>query len=163
MDGTVNTIPELDTLEGSVRTSGNRLRVTAQLINIADGYQVWTDRYDRQMEDVFDIQDEISVATAEALASRLGQDSGAPKVERHTEDLDAYHLYLRGRHHWFSRYRGGLEKALRCFEEAIDKDPGYAGGACRCRSGVRDPRVVRVPAAEGSLPPGQGGRETGSG
>ena len=113
-------------LEGSVRTAGNRLRVTTQLINIADGYQVWSERFDRQMEDVFDIQDEISVAIAEALTSRLVGDAGTPRADRHTEDLDAYHLYLQGRHHWFSRYRGGLTKALRYFEQAVEKDPDYA-------------------------------------
>ena len=113
-------------LEGSVRTAGNRLRVTTQLINIADGYQVWSERYDRQMEDVFDIQDEISHAIAQALTSRLVGGAGVPKVDRHTEDLDAYHLYLQGRHHWFSRDRGGLNRALRCFEQAVEKDPAYA-------------------------------------
>ena len=113
-------------LEGSVRTAGTRLRVTTQLINIEDGYQVWSERYDRQMEDVFDIQDEIAHAIAQALTSRLVGRTSVPKVDRHTEDVDAYHLYLEGRHHWFSRYRGGLDKALRCFEQAVEKDPAYA-------------------------------------
>ena len=113
-------------LQGSVRTAGNRLRVTAQLIDIANGYQVWSERYDRQMEDVFDIQDEISKAIAEALTGTLGVGGAMPGVDRYTTDLEAYHLYLQGRHHWFSRYRGGLEKALRCFEFAIDRDPRYA-------------------------------------
>ena len=113
-------------LEGSVRTAGTRLRVTTQLINIADGYQVWSERYDRQMEDVFDIQDEIAHAIAQALTSRLVGDAGVPKVDRHTEDLEAYQLYLQGRHHWFSRYRGGLNRALRYFEQAVEKDPAYA-------------------------------------
>ena len=113
-------------LEGSVRTSGNRLRVTVQLTDIADGYQVWSERYDRQMEDVFDIQDEISQAIANALKIRLVSDAAGPKVARHTEDVDAYHLYLRGRHHWFtSRYRGGLERAVRYFEQAIEQDTSY--------------------------------------
>ena len=113
-------------LEGSVRTAGNRLRVMAQLIDIADGYHLWSERYDRQMDDVFDIQDEISLAIADALKIRLVGDGAAPKVARHTDDLDAYHLYLQGRHHWFSRYMGGLERAQRYFDLAIEKDPSYA-------------------------------------
>ena len=85
-------------LEGSVRTAGNRLRVMAQLINIADGYHLWSERYDRQMEDVFDIQDEISQAIADALKLRLVDDSAVTGVGRHTRDLDAYRLYLQGPH-----------------------------------------------------------------
>ena len=113
-------------LEGSVRTAGTRLRVMAQLVSIADGYQLWSERYDRQMEDVFDIQDDISHAIVEALRLKLVSGAEIPRVRRHTDDLDAYHLYLQGRHQLFSRYRGGIEKARRCFEQAIEKDPSYA-------------------------------------
>ena len=127
-------------LEGSVRTSGDRLRVTAQLINIADGYHLWAERYDRQMEDVFDIQDEISLAITEALKIRL-VDTAVPTVDRHTEDLDAYHWFLQGRHLWFSRHGGWPEKALRCFEMAIEKDPSYP---------VAHAGVARVHASNGT-------------
>ena len=112
-------------LEGSVRTAGNRLRVMAQLINIADGYHLWSERYDRQMEDVFDIQDEISQAIADALKLRLVDDSAVKGVGRYTKDLDAYRLYLQGRHQWINRPAGWLARASRYFEQAAEQDPGY--------------------------------------
>ena len=112
-------------LEGSVRTAGTRLRVTAQLINIADGYHLWSERYDRTMEDVFDIQDEIARAIASALQLKLVGDSAIPKVDRYTDDLDAYHLFLQGRHFQFDRPRGWIGKALRRYEHALEKDPSY--------------------------------------
>jgi serine/threonine protein kinase/Flp pilus assembly protein TadD len=111
-------------LEGSVRTAGDRLRVTAQLINVSDGYRVWSERYDRQMEDVFAIQDEIAHAVAQALAGQLGARHAGGAARKHTDDLEAYHLYLRGRH---ERYRSrNFEVALRRFEEASERDPRYA-------------------------------------
>src|SRR4029453_19324121 len=86
-------------LEGSVRTAGERLRVTAQLINVDDGYRVWSERYDRQMEDVFAIQDEIARSVAQALAGQLGaHPQPAGPARKHSDDLEAYHLYLKGRH-----------------------------------------------------------------
>ena len=111
-------------VEGSVRTSGDRLRVTAQLVNVDDGYQVWSERYDRQMEDVFAIQDEIARSVAQALAGRLGARPAAGAARKHTDDLEAYHLYLKGRH---ERYRTrNFAVALRRFEEAAERDPRYA-------------------------------------
>ena len=97
----------------------------AQLINITDGYHLWSERFDRTMEDVFDIQDEISEAIADALKLRLVDEATTPKVNRYTDDLDAYHLYLQGRHQWFTRPQGWRRRALRWFEQAIDKDPSY--------------------------------------
>jgi len=112
-------------LEGSVRTSGNRLRVTAQLNDVGTGYQVWSRRYDRNVEDLFDTQDEIAADIVATLRPELGE-AAAPRLVRHTQDQEAYHLYLRGRHHWYARSKGALEKALRYFEQAAAKDPGYA-------------------------------------
>jgi TolB-like protein/Flp pilus assembly protein TadD len=118
-------------LEGSVRTAGERLRVTAQLINVDDGYHVWSERYDRQMEDVFAIQDEIARSVAQALAGQLGarqapsavRDApGAPR--KHSDDLEAYHLYLKGRHERYTTRN--FVVALRRFEEATERDPRYA-------------------------------------
>ncbi len=112
-------------LEGSVRSAGGRLRVTAQLINVDDGYQVWSERYDRQMEDVFTIQDEIAHSVAHALAGQLGSrpatTSGARK---HSEDLEAYHLYLKGRHERYTTRN--FIAAQRYFEDAVAQDPRYA-------------------------------------
>jgi TolB-like protein/Flp pilus assembly protein TadD len=113
-------------LEGSVRTAGQRLRVTAQLINVADGYPVWSDKYDRNLEDVFAVQDEIAAAIVEALQMTMG---GAPRpaaAARHSRNLEAYQVYLRGRHCWNRRAKGELPKAIGYFRQAIDADPTYA-------------------------------------
>jgi len=111
-------------LEGSVRTAGDKLRVTAQLVNVDDGYRVWSERYDREMEDVFAIQDEIARSVAQALAGQLGARAWVGSARKHTEDLEAYHLYLKGRH---ERYRTrNFTAALRNFEDAAERDPRYA-------------------------------------
>jgi TolB-like protein/Tfp pilus assembly protein PilF len=112
-------------LEGSVRTAGARLRVTVQLNEAQTGYQIWSRRYDRDLDDVFATQDEIAADIVKAMRPDLGS-SSAPLVVRHTENQEAYHLYLRGRHHWYARSRGALQKALRYFQEAAEKDPQYA-------------------------------------
>jgi len=112
-------------LEGSVRTAGSRLRVTAQLNEARSGYQVWSRRYDRSMDDVFATQDEIAADIVAALRPELG-DAAAPRLVRHTQNQEAYHLYLRGRHHWYARSQGALQKALQNFQQATEKDPGYA-------------------------------------
>ena len=118
-------------LEGSVRKSGNRLRINAQLINTDDGYHVWSERYDRVMEDIFDIQDDISRAVLEKLKLRLVGGAAAPPVRRYTSDVLAYNLYLKGRHHLHKRTPGGFRKAASYFERVIEKDgrmaPAYSG------------------------------------
>ncbi len=112
-------------VEGSVRRAGNRLRVTAQLINVADGYHLWSDRYDREMADVFAIQDDIVAAIVQALSPALLGDA-QHAVRRPPENLEAYELYLKGRHYWHQRSPGALQQAIRCFEEVIALDPEYA-------------------------------------
>jgi len=112
-------------LEGSVRRAGNRLRITAQLINVSDGYHLWSERYDREMEDVFVVQDEISVAIVEALRGKLlGQEKTAI-ARRFTENLKAYNLYLKGRYHWNKRTEQGMRKGLEYFQHATEEDPTY--------------------------------------
>jgi serine/threonine protein kinase len=112
-------------LEGSVRRAGSRLRVTAQLVSADNGYQLWSERYDRQMADVFEIQDEIVASIVEELVpALLGEAASA--VTRPTENLEAYELYLKGRHHWHQRSPATLQVAIQCFEETIKLDPGYA-------------------------------------
>lgn len=113
-------------LEGSVRKAGNRLRVTAQLVNVADGYQVWSERYDRQLEDVFAIQDEISLAIVNALKVKLFGEQEAVLAKRQTENVQAYELYLKGRHHWHTWSAEGFAKSQECMERAIAIDPDYA-------------------------------------
>ncbi|NIN00939.1 MAG: tetratricopeptide repeat protein, partial [candidate division Zixibacteria bacterium] len=113
-------------LEGSVRKSGNRLRITAQLINVADGYHIWSEKFDRDLADVFAIQDEISLATVEKLKVKLLGDEKEKMLKRYTQNLEAYDLYLKGRYHWNRRTPESLKKALAHFEQVIEKDPDYA-------------------------------------
>ncbi len=110
-------------LEGSVRKSGNRVRITAQLINVADGYHLWSERYDREMDDVFAIQDEIASTIADRLKVTL---SDEPLVKPPTANLEAYQLYLKGRYLWNKRTQQGLEEAIDYFRRAIVQDAGYA-------------------------------------
>jgi serine/threonine-protein kinase len=134
-------------VEGSVRRSGNRLRISAQLINVADGFHVWSERYDREMQDVFMIQDEISRAIAHALKVKLADEQ--PLVKRPTDDLEAYHLYLKGRHHWNKRVPSAIRTALDYFQQALRRDDKYA----LAHSGIADCYIV--PGYYGSAPPGQ--------
>jgi len=113
-------------LEGSVRKSGNRLRITAQLINTADGYHVWSDRYDREMLDIFDIQDEITLAVVDALKLKLLGDQRSAVLRKGTENAEAHELYLRGRALWSRRKYADFAKATEHFERAIELDPNYA-------------------------------------
>ncbi len=113
-------------LEGSVRRAGSRLRVTAQLISVSDGFHLWSDRYDREMEDVFVIQDEITAAIVGQLKIRLGLEPDEPIVRRHTDNLDAYALYLKGLYYWNSLTPEGLRKSRECYEKAVEIDPDYA-------------------------------------
>lgn len=126
-------------LEGSVRRSGQRLRVTVQLTNVENGYHIWAERYDREMADIFDVQDEIVQSTVSALAPTLvGQAKGV--VKRPTENLQAYDLYLRGRYFWNQRSPAVFGMAIRYFEEAIAVDPQYAlayAGLADCYSILR--------------------------
>jgi eukaryotic-like serine/threonine-protein kinase len=108
-------------LEGSVRRSGSRLRVTAQLITAADGTHVWSQRYDREMADVFDVQDEIAQAIAGALQVKLDL-----RPAGHTPNLPAYDAYLRGRHHLFKFSPESWARAKQCLEEAIRLDAMWA-------------------------------------
>jgi TolB-like protein/predicted Ser/Thr protein kinase/Tfp pilus assembly protein PilF len=111
-------------LEGSVRKAGNRLRITAQLVSAADGYQLWSERYDRDMEDVFAIQDEITATLVDTLKIKLHEHE-APRVRR-VDNLEAYTLYLQGRYWWDKRHKGGLRRALDFFEKAVRSEPTYA-------------------------------------
>jgi serine/threonine protein kinase len=116
-------------LEGSVRRSGVKLRVTAQLVNVATGFQLWSERYDREMADVFEIQDEIVGAIVKALVPAL-MGTAERAVRRATENLAAYELYLKGRHYWHQRSPATIRVAIQCFEEAITLDARYALAYC---------------------------------
>ncbi len=112
-------------LEGSVRKAGNRLRVTVQLVNVSDGYHLWSERYDRTLDDIFEVQDGIARVIVETLKGRLTH--GAETVARQlTSSVEAYEHYLQGRYHYERRHRGSLAEAIACFEAAIRADPAFA-------------------------------------
>jgi len=113
-------------LEGSVRKAGDRLRITVQLIDAAEGLHLWSERYDKGMGDIFAIQDEITGAVVQHFEDGLPAAPPAVLTRPQTEDIEAYHLYLRGRHFWARRTATALRDSIRSFEQAIERDPGYA-------------------------------------
>ena len=126
-------------LEGTIRRSGERLRVTAQLTNASDGFALWSDTYERQMRDVFEVQDDIagSIATALRVAlapSPSGKRSVGSGASAGTQDMAAYDLYLRGRYFWHRRGNDALHRAAEYFGRAIDRDPTFA----RAYAGLAD-------------------------
>jgi len=118
-------------LEGSVRKDGNRLRITAQLIKVADGSHIWSDAFNRKLEDVFAIQDEISLAIVDNMKVKLLGKEKVEIVKRHTEDLETYNLLLTGRYFFNKGSEEGIKKSIEYFEKVIDKVPdsaqAYAG------------------------------------
>jgi len=127
----VNTV-----LEGSVRKSGNMLRVSAQLVDVTNGYQLWSERFDRKLEDVFAIQDEIATSIVRALRVVLNEQEKKAIGKIATADVEAYDYYLRGRQFFHQFRRTGIQHARRMFERAIATDPkyvpAYAGAADCC-------------------------------
>jgi len=113
-------------LEGSVRKAAGRLRITIQLIDVGSESPIWSQKYDRELEDVFKIQTDIAERVAEALKVQLLTENRTLIQQKAPEDIGAYVLYLRGRYHWSRRNKEDLEKAIAYFGEAIEKDPNYA-------------------------------------
>jgi len=113
-------------LEGSVQRSAGRLRITAQLSSVADGYHVWSQTYDRRLADVFAVQDEISRAIVGALEVRVAANPHGRLVETSTQDLEAYNLYLQGRFHLNKWRPEAVRKGIEYFTQTIAKDPAYA-------------------------------------
>jgi non-specific serine/threonine protein kinase len=113
-------------LEGSLRRSGNRLRISAQLVDASTGFPVWSERYDREMSDIFEVQDEIAHKIAEALRIQLTPQEQAELAAKPTENLQAYDLYLRGRSYARRRTTRDMEFALQMFENAVVLDPKFA-------------------------------------
>jgi TolB-like protein/Tfp pilus assembly protein PilF len=137
-------------MEGTVRKSGERLRITAQLSSVEDGRLLWSQRYDRTLDDVFTIQEEISRTIVNTLrATSLGVASDAPP-KRYTDSVTAYGLYLRGRYEWNKRTQKAMVNAIDYFEQAIAADPNYA----LAYTGLADAYALQldyrsVPVAEG--------------
>ena len=112
-------------LEGSVRREGSAVRITAQLVNAADGYHLWSQTYDRELRNVFMVEDELARSIVQALTPKLVKAS-SPVVRQATASIEAHDLYLRGRYFWNKRTKQGLMRAVEAFQEAIDVDPSYA-------------------------------------
>ncbi len=113
-------------LEGSVRTAGTRLRVSAQLTDVADGYQIWSDRFDRGLEDIFDIQDQIARAIVDALKVKVFGGGEGTLIKRAADNVEAYQLCLKARYHWHKWTDDGFRKAFELFEEAVRLDANCA-------------------------------------
>lgn len=135
-------------LEGSVQRAGGRVRVTAQLVSTADGFHLWSERYDRDLTDIFAIQEDIAGAIAAALKVKLATPAAAAR--KRTGNLEAYNLWLKGRHHQYSRHSlEDFTKAGECFTRACALDPDYAAAHLGLAEHFRDLAVLGV------LPPGQ--------
>ncbi len=113
-------------LEGSVRKAGNRVRVTGQLIRVADDAHLWSGTFDRDLEDIFAVQDEIAQAIVEALKVHLAGEVVVVRVKRPTDNMDAYTLYLQGRFHFNKLTPEGIRQSIDYYERAIAQDPKYA-------------------------------------
>jgi len=134
-------------LEGSVRQAGKRLRVTAQLVKVADGYQVWSQRWDRGVEDVFAVQDEITAAITQALSAKLSHAESTGM--KRAADVETYKLYLKGRFQWNKRTNAAMRTAIGLFEEALERDPSYAAAY----AGIADCYALLGWVAFGALSP----------
>ena len=135
-------------LEGSIQRVGDRLRVTAQLIDAGNGFQFWSQQFDRQMTDVFAIQHEVTLAIVTQLkVELLAKERAAVLATRH-ESLESYNLYLKGRFYWAQRPQG-IAKAIEYFEQSIEKEPTSA----RARAGLADCYVTLGSWENGTLPP----------
>jgi adenylate cyclase len=118
-------------LEGSVRKAGSRLRITAQLIDAQTGHHVWAERFDRQLEDVFDIQDEITNRIAATIVPELEHFEHRRSTAKRTEDLDAWDYYLRGMETFHDETCDGTASSIRMFQAAVDLDPNYCDAWAR--------------------------------
>jgi serine/threonine protein kinase/Tfp pilus assembly protein PilF len=113
-------------LEGSVRKAGNRIRITAQLLSVRDGYHLWAERFDRMVEDIFDLQNEVSQKIVDALKISLSDSERQALTQKPTDDLRAYDFYMRGRELLYLKGRRNTEGAIQMFENAAEIDPGFA-------------------------------------
>src|SRR5216117_1779678 len=127
-------------LEGPVRKSGDRLRITVQLAAADDGRTLWSERYDRRLDDVFAVHDEIARTIVSTLRTTFLADIADPTPRRYTDNVQAYSLYLKGRFCWNKRSQEGVREAIAYFEQAIDHDPGYT----LAYSGLSDAYALQV-------------------
>ena len=121
----VNTV-----LEGSVRKAGDKLRITAQLVNVADGYHLWSETYDRDMKDILAMESDVARRVVEALQVQLGVDEERAFAKKPTQNPEAHRLYLLGRYHFAKFTRAGWTNAIHYFEQALQVDPNFALAYC---------------------------------
>jgi TolB-like protein/Tfp pilus assembly protein PilF len=133
-------------LEGSVAKAGNKLRITAQLIQASDGNHEWSDTYDREMQDIFAVRSEVAQKVAETLKVRLLGEEKKQIEKKPTENLEAYNLYRQGRYYSDKLSEEGMKRAVPLFEQAIEKDPRFA----LAYAGMADNYVI---AADAIIPP----------
>ncbi len=119
------TLDVASVLEGSVRKAGNRLRITSQLIDATDGSHFWSEKFDRELDDIFAVQDEISLAIVDALKVNLLGQEREKVLSAETQNVEAYDLYLQGQFEWYKRTGASMLKSIDLFERALDKDPNY--------------------------------------
>ena len=117
-------------LEGSVRKAGDKLRITAQLINVADGFHLWSETYDGDMKDILAMQSDVAQRVVRALEVELGVEEARALTKKPTENAEAYRLYLLGRYHFAKFTRIGWTNAIHYFEQALQVDPNYALAYC---------------------------------
>jgi eukaryotic-like serine/threonine-protein kinase len=139
-------------LEGSVRKSGNNLRITASLVNVTDGFCLWSAKYDREMSDIFAIQDEIARAIVAGLKITLKGGGDATIAARPTENPDAYNLYLQGRFFWNKRTAQDLQKGIACFQQAVELDPQFAAAFAGLADCYATQAIYGVEAPTGVIP-----------
>jgi TolB-like protein/tetratricopeptide (TPR) repeat protein len=134
-------------LEGGVRKQSGKVRIDVQLVSAADGFQVWSQTFERRLDDIFSLQTEVACAVIAAIRPRAAT-SERPRPGPATQDFGAYNLYLLGRHHFHKRTESALRRAIECFREAITRDPGYA----LAYSGLADAHVLASTGYYGELP-----------
>jgi adenylate cyclase len=139
----VNTV-----LEGSVRKAGDKLRITAQLINVADGYHLWSDTYDRDMKDILGVEGEVAQRVVEVLKVKLGVDEARALTKKATENPEAYRLYLLGRYHNLKYTQADLADAVRYFEQALQLDPNFALAYCGLAQNYAEKAGNAMPSRE---------------
>ena len=140
-------------VDGTVRRAGQRVRVTAQLVNVADGYQIWSQTFDRVIEDIFDVQEEIAQGIVRSLKGKLVHARPEPIVKQTTENPRAYDLYLRGMYHLHNRYdRQGFETAIDHFERACGLDPSFADASAALASALTSFATIGWLAPKETIP-----------
>jgi TolB-like protein len=138
-------------LEGSIQKSGAQVRITARLITVESGQALWADTFDERFTDIFAVEDSISEKVASALALRLSGEEKERLTHRHTENAEAYQLYLKGRYCWNRRTVEGIKRSIDYYQKAIDLDPGYA----LAYAGLADSYTLLGDVGVGAITPGE--------